>query len=56
MVLSLSPGPTALEHADEVSKLATMWRISDDFWDTWAATQAGDQAFPQSHGRGSSTG
>ena len=46
MVLSLSPGPTALEHADEVSSLATMWRISDDFWDTWAATKPG-QTFPQ---------
>lgn len=35
MVLSLSPGPTALEHADEVSKYAEMWRICDDFWDHW---------------------
>lgn len=35
MVLSLSPGPTALEHADEVAKYAEMWRISDDFWDHW---------------------
>ena len=35
MILSLSPGPTALEHADEVSKYAEMWRICDDFWDHW---------------------
>ena len=35
MVLSLSPGPTALSHAAEVSKLAQMWRISDDIWDLW---------------------
>jgi|SRR5215469_79020 len=35
MVLSLSPGPTALEHADEVAKYAEMWRICDDFWDHW---------------------
>jgi alpha-galactosidase len=35
MVLSLSPGPTALEHADEVAKYAEMWRISNDFWDHW---------------------
>src|SRR5262252_1476318 len=35
MVLSLSPGPTALEHADEVAQYAEMWRISDDFWDHW---------------------
>ena len=35
MVLSLSPGPTALEHADEVAQYAEMWRISNDFWDHW---------------------
>jgi alpha-galactosidase len=35
MVLSLSPGPTSIEHADEVAKYAEMWRISDDFWDHW---------------------
>ena len=33
MVLSLSPGPTALENAAEVAAVAQMWRISDDFWD-----------------------
>jgi len=35
MVLSLSPGPTALDHADEVAKYAEMWRVCDDFWDHW---------------------
>jgi alpha-galactosidase len=35
MLLSLSPGPTAVEHAKEVSEYAEMWRISDDFWDHW---------------------
>jgi alpha-galactosidase len=35
MVLSLSPGPTARDKADEVSRFAEMWRISDDFWDHW---------------------
>ena len=35
IVLSLSPGPTAAEHADYVAKFAEMWRISDDFWDHW---------------------
>ncbi len=29
MVLSLSPGPAAVEKADELSKYAQMWRISD---------------------------
>jgi len=37
IVLSLSPGPTAMEHAAEVSKYAEMWRICDDFWDHWGA-------------------
>jgi hypothetical protein len=35
MVLSLSPGPTQLEHAAEVAEYAQMWRISDDHWDGW---------------------
>lgn len=37
IALSLSPGPTQLEHAAEVAKYAQMWRISDDHWDVWAA-------------------
>jgi alpha-galactosidase len=35
IVLSLSPGPTQLVHADEVSRYAQLWRISDDVWDGW---------------------
>ena len=46
MVLSLSPGPTALENAAEVGAVAQMWRISDDFWDVWSS-DAGKN-FPQS--------
>ena len=42
IVLSLSPGPTALDKADEVSKYAQMWRISDDVWDLWHS----DTQFP----------
>lgn len=37
MVLSLSPGETALSAAPHVARHANMWRISDDFWDTWPA-------------------
>lgn len=37
MVLSLSPGPTAIENADYVARYAEMWRISDDYWDHWGA-------------------
>lgn len=47
MVLSLSPGPTALEHAAEVAKSAQMWRISDDHWDGWTFPhKPGDNGFP----------
>jgi hypothetical protein len=46
MLLSLSPGPTAIDNAAEVGQLAQMWRISDDFWDVWSS-DAG-KAFPQS--------
>src|SRR6266481_2407097 len=42
MVLSLSPGPAAVEKADELSKYAQMWRISDDVWDLWRS----DEQFP----------
>ncbi len=36
IVLSLSPGPTALANAAEVQRYAQMWRISDDHWDVWS--------------------
>ena len=35
IVLSLSPGPTAVEHHAELAELAQMWRISNDIWDIW---------------------
>jgi alpha-galactosidase len=35
IVLSLSPGPTPLVHAAEISLHAQMWRIADDLWDGW---------------------
>ena len=43
IVLSLSPGPTAIDKADEVSRYSQMWRISDDVWDVWFS----DNQFPQ---------
>ncbi len=43
MVLSLSPGPTSLEHATEVGQLSQMWRISNDIWDVWQT----DADFPK---------
>jgi alpha-galactosidase len=47
MVLSLSPGPTALDKAGEVSRLAEMWRIADDFWDHWGPLPDKDKAWSQ---------
>jgi hypothetical protein len=35
MVLSLSPGPAAVEDSWHYQKFANMWRITDDFWDSW---------------------
>ncbi|HWG20657.1 MAG TPA: glycoside hydrolase family 27 protein [Terracidiphilus sp.] len=47
IVLSLSPGPTNLSHAEEVAKYAQMWRITDDHWDVWMpAKKPGDGEFP----------
>jgi alpha-galactosidase len=37
MLLSLSPGETPLAAARDVEQNANLWRISDDFWDTWPA-------------------
>ena len=39
IVLSLSPGPAPIEKADEMSKYAQMWRISNDVWDLWHSTK-----------------
>jgi hypothetical protein len=46
IVLSLSPGPTQLEHAAEVAKYAQMWRISDDHWDGWTFKHEGAGEYP----------
>jgi len=46
IVLSLSPGPTQLEHAAEVAKYAQMWRISDDHWDGWTFEHHGVSEIP----------
>lgn len=37
ILLSTSPGETPLLAGDHVSRHANMWRMSDDFWDTWPA-------------------
>ncbi|HVW76721.1 MAG TPA: glycoside hydrolase family 27 protein [Alloacidobacterium sp.] len=48
IVLSLSPGPTPIEQADDVRKYAELWRISDDFWDVWKKPANDTGNFPQS--------
>ena len=35
IVLSISPGPAPISEAEFFEKYAQMWRISDDFWDSW---------------------
>ena len=35
MVLSLSPGPAKITEAEFYAENANMWRITDDFWDSW---------------------
>ncbi len=37
IVLSLSPGPAPLDKAEELSRYAQMWRISNDVWDHWTS-------------------
>ncbi len=46
IVLSLSPGPTALEHAGEVGEYAQMWRISGDHWDGWTLPNKPGDEYP----------
>lgn len=47
IVLSLSPGPTDVSHASEVSRYAQMWRIANDHWDAWTFPhKPGDGGFP----------
>jgi len=47
IVLSLSPGPTAVENAAEVAKYSQLWRIADDHWDGWLMKhEAGAGEFP----------
>ena len=35
IVLSLSPGPALVEHSWYYAQNANLWRITDDFWDSW---------------------
>lgn len=46
IVLSLSPGPTQLDHASEIAKYAQMWRITNDHWDAWEFSQHTPDGYP----------
>lgn len=35
IVLSLSPGPAQVDESWHYAQYANMWRITDDFWDSW---------------------
>lgn len=35
MVLSLSPGAAPVSEAEHLGEYANMWRMTDDFWDSW---------------------
>jgi hypothetical protein len=35
IVLSLSPGETPVGQAAHAAKYSNMWRMADDFWDSW---------------------
>lgn len=35
IVLSLSPGPADINHAEHLQKNANMWRMTSDYWDRW---------------------
>ena len=35
VVLSISPGETPLQDSVHVGEYANMWRMADDFWDSW---------------------
>jgi len=40
IVLSLSPGKTQYQYAQECLENANMWRMMDDLWDNWSAVDA----------------
>jgi len=40
IILSLSPGATPVSAGEHVMNHANMWRITDDFWDSWDLLRA----------------
>ena len=46
IVLSMSPGKTQYQYAQECLANANMWRMMDDLWDNWSAV---DAVFKEAH-------
>ncbi len=46
IVLSLSPGKTQYQYAQDCLENANMWRMMDDLWDNWSAV---DAVFNEAH-------
>ena len=46
IVLSMSPGKTHYQYAQECLENANMWRMMDDLWDSWSAV---DAVFNEAH-------
>ncbi len=46
IVLSISPGKTQLQYADQCLLLANQWRMMDDLWDNWSNVKA---VFDEAH-------
>ena len=46
IILSLSPGPAPLEQAQHLRQYANLWRISNDFWDSWGSLK---EQFERAH-------
>ncbi|MGH7942257.1 MAG: putative Ig domain-containing protein [Limisphaerales bacterium] len=53
IVLSLSPGPTPINHFAHLEQFANLWRISGDFWDNWKSLNHNFDLFAQwyQHGK-----
>lgn len=52
ILLSFSPGPAPVEHAAHLKRCGHMWRITNDFWDTWGDLLIGFDACRRWQGLG----
>lgn len=52
IVLSLSPGPSAVSCSEHLKQFANLWRISNDFWDNWRSLNHNFSLFAEWFGNG----